>query len=96
MFELVLFLKLKNCNVCNSLNSSSTRFFKTLFSSISEIIKNTIKKVIIKSYQAVIIKDALSELRQYLENESPLKMIKNAFNFNLKTLFVLKIFKFLS
>ena len=28
--------------------------------------------------------------------ESPLKMMKNAFYFNLKTLFILKIFKFLS
>ena len=28
--------------------------------------------------------------------ESPLKMMKNAFYFNLKALFVLKIFKFLS
>ena len=28
--------------------------------------------------------------------ESPLKTMKNAFYFNLKTLFVLKIFKFLS
>ena len=29
-------------------------------------------------------------------NESPLKMVKNAFYFILKALFVLKIFKFLS
>ena len=29
-------------------------------------------------------------------NESPLKMMKNVFYFILKTLFVLKIFKFLS
>ena len=28
--------------------------------------------------------------------ESPLKMMKNAFYFNLKALFILKIFKFLS
>ena len=29
-------------------------------------------------------------------NENPLKIMKNAFYFTLKTLFVLKIFKFLS
>ena len=32
----------------------------------------------------------------YLLNESPLKVMKNAFYFVLKALFVLKIFKFLS
>ena len=42
------------------------------------------------------IKDALSGLRQFLETESSLKMIKNAFYFTLKSLFVLKILKFLS
>ena len=42
------------------------------------------------------LKDALSGLRQSLATESPLKMMKNAFYFTLKALFVLKIFKFLS
>ena len=32
----------------------------------------------------------------FLATESPLKMMKNAFNFTLNALFVLKIFKFLS
>ena len=41
-------------------------------------------------------KDALSGLRQFLATESPLKMMKNAFYFIIKALFVLKIFKFLS
>ena len=40
--------------------------------------------------------DALSGLRQFLAFEGPLKVMKNAFNFTLKALFVLKIFKFLS
>ena len=35
-------------------------------------------------------------LRQFLTAEIPLKMMKNAFYFILKALFVLKIFKFLS
>ena len=42
------------------------------------------------------IKGAPSGLRQFLANKSPLKMMKNAFNFTSKALFVLKIFKFLS
>ena len=41
-------------------------------------------------------KGALWGLRQFLATESPLKMMKNAFYFTLKALFVLKIFKFLS
>ena len=42
------------------------------------------------------VKGALSGLRQFLATESPLKMMKNAFYFTSKPLFVLKIFKFLS
>ena len=37
-----------------------------------------------------------SDLRQFLTIESPLKMIKNAFYFMIKALFVLEIFTFLS
>ena len=43
-----------------------------------------------------MFKDALSGLRQFLATESPLKLMKNAFYFTLKALFVLKIVKFLS
>ena len=42
------------------------------------------------------LKGALSGLRQFLSTESPLKMMKNAFYFTSKALFILKIFKFLS
>ena len=35
-------------------------------------------------------------MRQFLTAESPLKMMKNAFYFTVKALFVLKLFKFLS
>ena len=38
----------------------------------------------------------LSGLRQFLATESPLKMMKNAFYFTRKALFVLKIFRFMS
>ena len=41
-------------------------------------------------------KDALSDPRQFMATESPLKVMKNAFYFTLKALFVLKIFKYLS
>ena len=43
-----------------------------------------------------LLKGALSGLRQFLATESLLKMIKNAFYFTLKAIFILKIFKFLS
>ena len=42
------------------------------------------------------LKGALSGLRQFLATESPLKMMRNAFYFTSKALFVLKIFKFWS
>ena len=42
------------------------------------------------------LKGALSGLRQFLENETLLKMMKNAFHFTLKAIFVLEIFRFLS
>ena len=43
-----------------------------------------------------MFKGALWGLRQFLVTESTLKIMKNKFYFTLKTLFVLKIFKFLS
>ena len=42
------------------------------------------------------IKGTLSGLRQFLATESLLKIMKNAFYFTLKAIFILKIFKFLS
>ena len=41
-------------------------------------------------------KGPVSGLRQFLATESPFKMMKNAFYFTLKALFILKIFKFLA
>ena len=40
-----------------------------------------------------LFKATVSGLRQFLTIESPLKVMKNAFNFTLKALFILKIFK---
>ena len=42
------------------------------------------------------IKGPLSDLRQFLTTENPLKMMKNAFYIMLKAFFVLDIFTFLS
>ena len=39
-------------------------------------------------YQAISFEGAVSVLRQFLANESPLKMMKNGFHFALKALFV--------
>ena len=41
------------------------------------------------------LKGRLPSLSQFLATESPLKMLKNAFYFTLKVLFVFKIFKFI-
>ena len=43
-----------------------------------------------------LMKCALLGLKQLLATESSLKMMKNAFYFTLKALFILKIFKFSS
>ena len=42
------------------------------------------------------LKGAISGLRQFLVTESHFKMMKNAFCFTSKALFVLKVFMFLS
>ena len=48
------------------------------------------------NFSLSIFKGALQGLRQFLATESLLKMMKNAFYFTLKALFILKIIKFLS
>ena len=44
---------------------------------------------------ANIVKGAVSGLKQFLTTENPLKLMRNAFYFILKAVFVLMIFKFL-
>ena len=44
----------------------------------------------------IMLKGALSGLRQFLAIERPLKMMKNAFYFTSKAILVFKIFEFLS
>ena len=55
----------------------------------------TLKQLFIKKGLGFLFNGALSGLKRFLQTESPWKMIKNAFYFTLKLLFVLKIFKFL-
>ena len=58
---------------------------------------NTMLPICIKAlHYPPFLKRELSSLRQFLATGSPLKMMKNAFYFISKALFVLKIFKFLS
>ena len=71
-------------------------FFGTSFEPFLEQVKNL--KIISGDYTnsekySVLF---LLGLRQLLATESPLKIMKNAFYFTLKALFVLKMFKFLS
>ena len=51
--------------------------------------------IVYKDNISSCFKGALSGLRQFLAIKSPLKMMKNAFCFTSKGLFILKIFKFL-
>ena len=48
-----------------------------------------------KEFGYGVFKGALSGLRQFLATENPLKMMKSAFYFTSKALFILKVFKFL-
>ena len=57
---------------------------------------HTYKEWEITQKRLTTIEGSLSSFRQFLATKSPLKMMKNAFYFTLKALFVLKIFKFLS
>ena len=60
------------------------------------LIKNWKQSLDNQKLVGAVLIDALSCLRQFLATESPLKIMKNAFYFTLKDLFVLRIFKFLS
>ena len=88
--------KLKFENHKNCLESCHLEKNKIVIDRIKESNEGLIKnnKSILKTQPR--FNGALSGLRQFLTNESPLKMMKNAFYFILKALFVPKIFKFLS
>ena len=59
-------------------------------------VKTSEKRLKLFEYLTNNTKSALSGMRQFLANESPVKMMKNTFDFTLKALFVPKTFKFLS
>ena len=81
-------------NECFTVNSQLGRETgKTFFLSWTEIKK---MNAIANNVQVKEFKGTLSGLRQFLATESPLKMMKNAFYFTPKALFILKIFKFSS
>ena len=69
--------------------SKETFLYKNFIDSAKKLFLQRIKK-------KVKFKEVLSGLRQFFATENPLKMIKNIFNFALKALFILKVFKFLS
>ena len=79
--------QLFSCEFCKF--SKNTFFYRT--PSVAAKILNVICRTLIMT----VVKGALSALSQYLATESSLKMMKNAFYFTSKTLFFLKIFKFL-
>ena len=58
--------------------------------------KDKLERFYLDMVNKIGLKGALKGLRQFLITESPLKMMKNAFYFALKALFVLEIFKFFS
>ena len=102
-FSLVMFLVFPNFII---LNISIIRIIASWeFSSIScvefltqkhrKITKNISRPEVFYK-KGVLNYSALYGLRQFLITENPLKMMKNAFYFTLKALFILKIFKFLS
>ena len=59
---------------------------------------NSFQKILLNFDLKYFVKGTLVGLRQFLKTENPLKVMKNAFYFNLKYFFVLKIhvLKFLS
>ena len=63
---------------------------------MADFTPSIIRLFLVLSATYYAFKGALSGLRQFLATESPLKMMKNAFYFTSKALFVLKIFKLLS
>ena len=80
---LLVKLQAKSCNV-TKINTPLWECF-----TFSNYINGTKSR---KTSHISIFKGALSSLKQFFTTESPLKMMKNAFYFTSKALFVLKIF----
>ena len=80
---------------CISLRSCYKLFTSRGWGSLSEYLMNIFIIEKLCNLSLIKVKSALSGLRQFLATENPFKMMKNAFYFTLKALFVFKIFKFL-
>ena len=94
IYFIYLCLLLKTTLSCSAMHSV---WFPVTISLLLKILKNfadicglSLRKI------NFFIKGTFSGLKQLLATESPLTMIKTAFYFTLKALFVFKIFKFLS
>ena len=68
----------------------------SVLNTLSEYADFYISKNITSYTFSLVFEGALSGLRQFLATGRPLKLMKNAFYFTLKAIFILKIFKFLS
>ena len=67
------------------------KFLRTHF------LQNTSRRLLLEGvlrHQINVFKGALSDLRQFLATENPLKVIANAVYFTLEVFFVLKLFNF--
>ena len=92
---------LGQCNICMIYMYVKEACLKVIFAMFyfchlnysSNIVKNIFNSISIYFWKKISL---FKDLRQFLITEIPLKMMKNAFYFTLKALFVLKIFKFLS
>ena len=86
-------LSITKQNVFNKTFACCWYCFEGSYSSFNCI--QSIKQQRQKQPPDVFFKGTLSGLRQFSATESPLKVLKNAFYFTSKAVFVFKIFKFL-
>ena len=96
---LILYFELTFCFEIIFRNSFLICSFFSCYNIFTLTIYLTIKHIYIGSLVSRIInsfKDVLLGLRTFLATENPLKMMKNAFYFTLKPLFVLKTFNLFS
>ena len=69
----------------------SSNFFSEINDTMGNLLVNMLS--ILRFFKTPYINHSLKSDSHPPKNESPVKMMKNAFNFTLKALFVLKIFK---
>ena len=89
------FLSNQRCTLLNTVNDIDSSLTNTDDVILTHIILFG-KASLDISANTLLLKGAPSSLRKFLANKSRLKMMRNAFYFTLKGLFILKIFKCLS